>query len=120
MGRPSSKPRGAYGKHLSLREVAGLSQRALAQRLGVDQSNITFWEHWDKPPRGDVLPALAQALNVSIDELLQFEAPKPKPAPVGKARITFERLVQLPRRQQDQILKVINALIAQHDSSKAA
>src|ERR1700729_1439267 len=73
-----------FGQHLmELRRAAGLSQNALAAKLGVPQSNISFWEKWDKPPRGDILPALAEALSVSIDELLGHKTAKHKAAPVG-------------------------------------
>jgi transcriptional regulator with XRE-family HTH domain len=110
-----------FGSHLmELRRTAGLSQNALAAKLGVPQSNISFWEKWDKPPRGDILPSLAQALSVSVDELLGYKAPKRKAAPVGKARHAFDAVSRLPRRQQDQIIKVVNALVAQHATAKAA
>ncbi len=65
-----------FGVHLvELRKAAGLSQNQLADKLGVPQSNISFWEQWEKPPRGEVLPKLAEALGVSMDELLNFKAP---------------------------------------------
>jgi transcriptional regulator with XRE-family HTH domain len=110
-----------FGSHLmELRRAAGLSQNALAAKLGVPQSNISFWEKWDKPPRGDILPGLAQVLGVSVDELLGYKVLKRKAAPVGKARQAFDAVSRLPRRQQDQIIKVVNALVAQHGMAKAA
>ena len=110
-----------FGLHfLELRRAAGLSQNALAAKLGTPQSNISFWEKGDKPPRGDVLPQLAAALGVSVDELLGHKAPKRKAAPVGRARQAFDAVSRLPRRQQDQIIKVVNALVAQHVTAKAA
>jgi transcriptional regulator with XRE-family HTH domain len=97
----------------------GLSQNDLAAKLRVPQSNISFWEKRDKPPRGDILPGLARALGVSVDVLLGYKAPKLKAAPVGKARQAFDAVSRLPRRQQDQIIKVVNALVAQHSSATA-
>lgn len=103
-----------FGVHLvELRKAAGLSQNQLADKLGVTQSNISFWEQWDKPPRGEVLPKLAEALGVSMDELLNFKAPRPKAGPKGKVREAFEAVSKLPRRQQEHVLKVVNALVAQ-------
>lgn len=107
-----------FGSHLAdLRRAAGLSQNELAAKLQVTQSNISFWEQWDKPPRGDILPKLAGSLHVSIDELLGYKPPTQKPAPIGKARLAFEAVSRLPRRQQDQIVKVVNALVSQAQSS---
>jgi len=112
MGRPSTKPRGAFGQRLlALRQAAGLSQRQLASRLGVDQSNIAFWERWDKPPRGEVLPALAKALSVSVDELLGLAKPKRETPPSGKARHLFEAVSKLPRRQQQRILDTVQDML---------
>ena len=77
MGRPSQRPRSDYGKKLvALREAAGLTQQQLADQVGVDQSNIAFWERWGKAPRGEVLPKMAQALGVTVDELLGVAPPK--------------------------------------------
>jgi transcriptional regulator with XRE-family HTH domain len=118
MGRPAQRERPAYGQHLAeLREAAGLTQQQLAAKLGVQQSNIAFWERWDKPPRGDVLPKLAEALNVSADELLGIRAPKPKKqAAKGRLQVVFESASKLPRRQQRKIAEVVEALVAQHAS----
>jgi transcriptional regulator with XRE-family HTH domain len=103
-----------FGVHLAeLRKAAGLSQNQLADKLGVPQSNISFWEQWEKPPRGEVLPKLAEVLGVSMDELLNFKAPKPKAGPKGKVKEAFEAVSKLPRRQQEHVLKVVNALVAQ-------
>src|SRR5262249_46307473 len=118
--RPAQRERPAYGQHLAtLREAAGLTQQGLAAKLGVPQSNIAFWERWDRPPRGGVLPPLAQALSVSVDELLGVSPPKPKKqAAKGRLQQVFEEASKLPRRQQQKIAEVVEALIAQH--AKAA
>ena len=120
MGRPAQTPRPAYGQHLAeLREAVGLTQQQLAEKLGVPQSNITFWERSEKPPRGEVLPKLAAALNVSADQLLGLTPPKPKKqAAKGRLQQVFEEASKLPRRQQQKIAEVVEALIAQH--AKAA
>lgn len=112
MGRPAITPRGAYGSHLlALREAAGLTQKQLADKLGVSVSNVGFWERWDKPPRGDIIPALADALGVSVDVLLGTTPPKPKPAPKGRLHEAFQAAAKLPRRQQQKIAEVVEALL---------
>jgi len=89
---------------MALREAAGLTQQQLADQLGVDQSNIAFWERWGKAPRGEVLPAMAGALNVSVDELLGVTPPKPKKqAAKGRLQQLFETASKLPRRQQEKV-----------------
>ena len=120
MGRPAQRERPAYGRHLTgLRETAGLTQHQLAERLGLPQSNIAFWERSDKPPRGEVLPQLAQALDVSVDALLGVATPKAKrQAAKGRLQLVFESAAKLPRRQQQKILEVVEAMVEKH--TKAA
>jgi transcriptional regulator with XRE-family HTH domain len=117
-----------YGQYLAqLRKEVGLSQRQLARLLGVPQSNITFWEHSDKPPRSDLLPKLADLLGVSIEQLLlptkslqKSHSVQRKGGPVGKARILFDRLALLPRHQQDKALEVMALFISQFEIANHA
>jgi transcriptional regulator with XRE-family HTH domain len=105
----------SFGSRLAAaRKAAGLTQSDLAAKLGVAQSNISFWESWEKPPRGEVLPKIAGAVGASVDALLGLKPAKPKAEPAGKVQQAFAAVAKLPRRQQDHILKVVNALVAQH------
>lgn len=121
MGRPAQSARPAYGQHLAeLREAAGLTQQQLADKLGVPQSNITFWERSEKPPRGEVLPKLSVVLNVSADALLRLAPPKPKKQVAkGRLQLVFESASKLPRRQQQKIAEVVEALVAQRANGDA-
>ena len=57
----------------------------------------------------------ASALNVTADELLGIATPKPKRQTAkGKLHQVFESAAKLPRRQQQQIAEVVQALVAQH------
>jgi len=101
-------------QHLaSLRQAAGLSQAQLAQRLGVHPSNIGFWELSGTPPRGEVLPALARALGVTIDELLGVKSLK-RIAAKGHLQQVFEEASRLPRRQQQKLAEFVKLFVAQH------
>lgn len=51
------------------RLAAGLSQKDLAERLGIVQSAISAWESGEKMPRASQLPALANVLGCTIDDL---------------------------------------------------
>jgi transcriptional regulator with XRE-family HTH domain len=92
---------------------------ALAERLGVNHSNIAFWERWDKPPRGDVLPRLAQALGVTLEDLLQtgVQLKTQHPSVKGKLQKIFEEASRLPRRQQQKILDIIEPFIQKHKAA---
>lgn len=54
----------------SLRETAGLSQSALAKRLGVTRSSVNAWEMGLSIPTAQYIVELSQLLHVSTDYLL--------------------------------------------------
>jgi len=115
------KDRPPLGLRLTeLRQAAGLTQTQLAERIGVHPSNIGFWELSGTPPRGEVLPKLAHALGVSVDTLLGVTPPKPKKqAAKGRLQLVFESASRLPRRQQQKIAEVVEALVAQHANGQS-
>jgi transcriptional regulator with XRE-family HTH domain len=59
-----------FGARLGeLRRAAGLSQKALAQKLGAAQSRIAQWETGVHNPPVTELPNLAAALGVTVADL---------------------------------------------------
>ncbi len=123
MGRKLTKPRSKLGAHLMMLRInAGWSQEDLAQRVGVPQQTIAFWEQTDKPPRSEVLLKLADALDVSIQTLLTENgvvAVKKKGGPNGKLRKIFEDASRLPRRQQEKIAEFVSAFVNQYKQNGA-
>jgi len=118
MARRATKTRHAQGAHLAaLRRAAGLSQAELAKAIGVHQSNVAFWEFSDKPPRSDVLPALAEILGVTFEKLLSpsdSSSQIHRPGPKGKLLKAFEAAASLPRKQQALVEQFVSTLLAQH------
>ena len=127
MPRKSTKTRPPQGVRLAdLRKAAGLSQYELARFVGVPQPNIAFWEQSEKPPRSEVLPKMAEALGVSVEDLLIGEtgkaagrkAAKSNGRPAGKVREVFDRVSKLPRRQQEHIVNWVSAYVSQYEHSR--
>lgn len=121
MTKKSRKHQPKQGERLAeLRKAAGLSQHELARALGVRQSNIAFWEHSRKPPRSDILPGMAQALGVSVEQLLDSSAApiKRRGGPIGKVRKFFELVSKLPRHQQDKIVEVVSVFVKHYQQEK--
>jgi transcriptional regulator with XRE-family HTH domain len=95
----------------ALRQATGLSLRALAEEIGVQPTNLSYWERSGKPPRADLVMPIAEALGVSPEEVLGREKPAHGGLQQGRVREVFEQVQKLPRRQQDQILEVVEALL---------
>ena len=53
-----------------LREAKNMSQKALAENMGVCQQAVAAWETGGKKPRAARLTKLAEILGVTVDELL--------------------------------------------------
>ena len=55
------------------REAAGMSQQALADKLGVARSAVAMWETGQANPRVDKLAEMAELFGCSMDELMRKE-----------------------------------------------
>lgn len=55
-----------------LRQKNGLSQKKLADAIGVAQSSVNYWEKGLRTPSAEVVQKLANYFKVSIDELLDY------------------------------------------------
>lgn len=69
-------------KIAALRRTSGMTQEQLAVRLGVTYQAVSKWENAQSCPDIMLLPALADAFQVSIDQLFGRE---PSPIPVEEA-----------------------------------
>ncbi len=56
-----------------LRKERGLTQRALAERVGVSQQNVSQIEKGDRQPQAEELPRFARALGVPVSSLFPSE-----------------------------------------------
>lgn len=66
-----------FGNKLKeLRQQAGLTQKQLAEQLGVTKSVISFYERSERTPSPDVLRKLASVFHVSTDFLLYIDRVK--------------------------------------------
>jgi len=110
-----SLPMSEEVSHLrKLRLASGLSVRELARQIGQQPTNVSFWERTGKTPRSEVLVDMARVLGVSVEQLLGQTPTRKNPNnPAGKLGRTFEAVSKLPRRQQQKIIEVVEALVAQ-------
>ena len=65
-------------KILYCRKKAGLSQEALAEKLGVSRQAISKWETGESVPELSKLVLLARAFDVTTDWLLSESEPEPE------------------------------------------
>jgi transcriptional regulator with XRE-family HTH domain len=117
-GRPTTKPRTDFGRRMAdARERAGITQQQLAEKLGTSQRAVAHWERDPVALRPDQIAAVADTLNVTTDELLGRSTKDRTPkGPPGKLRLAFEKAHKLPRHEQNQIVKFVEAYVSQYTS----
>lgn len=65
---------GTTGRFICLlRKEKNLTQASLAEKLNISNRTVSKWENGDGFPDITILPELAEALGVSVDELLKGE-----------------------------------------------
>lgn len=53
------------------RKAAGVTQKQLAERMGVYQKDVSRWENGEHAPSIELLAGICKALKVSADKLLE-------------------------------------------------
>ena len=81
------------------RKKAGLSQEALAEKIGVSRQAISKWETGEAAPEISKLPLLARTFGVTADWLLDDEAEFEEDAPEEEVSPEAEAQVDRPAMQ---------------------
>lgn len=102
-----------FGQRLKvIRQGRALTQQELGDKVGVSQRVIAYYESDDAQPPGALLVDLAQALQVTADELLGIEPVKEKvSAKRARLRKRLQRVEKLPAADQRAVLKFVDALV---------
>jgi len=120
-GRPTTRKPTAFGARLiALRNDRGFSQVELAKLSGVPQQRITYYERRGRSPPLDVVVKLAVALGVDVEQLAgAAPAAQKKPGRRSQLDDRVERIRRLPRREQSQLIEVIDALLLKYEANDA-
>ena len=69
-----------------LRKEKGMSQEALAEKIGVSPRAVSKWENDQSCPDISLLPQLAKLLDVTVDELLTGTSNEVRMVPKGQRK----------------------------------
>lgn len=95
------------------RKGATITQVQLAETLSVSQQTVASWEVGRRGVPVSVLPALARALSVSVEALIDEKAPPSKRGPAPQLQQKIERLTSLPKAQQKVVMRMLDGVLAQ-------
>lgn len=60
------------------RKISNVSQKQIADALGIKQAAVSLWEHGRTTPRSNMIPALLEILNISIEDLYGDDEKAPR------------------------------------------
>lgn len=102
--------KGEFSKRLlALLEKNGMSQKELAERIGITEASMSRYMNTDRIPKSSILANMATALHTTSDYLLGTEEE-------GDIDVDYPRIVRLIARNSDSMTKeqkmaIINALL---------
>jgi transcriptional regulator with XRE-family HTH domain len=113
-GRPPTKDAPPFGRRLSaLRKSRGLSQRELAARLETTREIIDYYERRSVNPSLAFIERSAEALGVSVAELLGSEPNhgRNRPGPAPQLAQRLEQIRLLPRKEQEFVIRFLDTVL---------
>jgi len=97
----------------SLRNEHGLTQTQLAETLDLTQQMVASYEVGRRRVPVSLLPAIAAALAVSLEELIGKKEAPAKRGPAPKLQQQIERIQKLPRAKQRFVMEMLDTVIQQ-------
>lgn len=94
------------------RKELGLTQIDLADRIGASQKIITSYERATCQIPVWRLPVLADALGMSVEELLGTEKPQRGRGRESRLEQQLDKVKQLPRSEQQFVIKMLDNALA--------
>jgi len=101
-----------------LRHDQGLTQAALAERVGIHVSQICRYEQGAAQPTLDVIRRLTTALNTNADQLI-FNPDEPG-GDNNEWHLRLEAITHLDHDEQQAIRTVIDGILLRHQARKIA
>jgi len=103
-----------FGERLArLRKARGYTQTELGEILGLSQRMMTYYEREEGRPPAHLLGQMAEALGVSVEELLGLKPVADKPAP-RNTRLwrKLREIEKLPASDRKAVIKLVDGLLA--------
>lgn len=110
---PRTKARATdFGARLTeLRKAAGYTQAELATTLGTSQRMVAYYETRAEHAPPALLPEMAQALGVTVEELLGIKPVRKTKKSDTRLQRRLQQIEKMEARERRQLLQVIDAFI---------
>ena len=97
-----------------LRKERGITQKELADMLGVTQPVVSDYEHGELRVHGELIIRLAEILRTSANEILGQEKNGKTETAMKNRRLQrrLQAIDKLPKRDQQALLRTIDAFLS--------
>lgn len=97
-----------------LRKERGITQKELADMLGVTQPVVSDYEHGELRVHGELIIRLAKILRTSANEILGQEKNGKTETAMKNRRLQrrLQAIDKLPKRDQEALLRTIDAFLS--------
>jgi transcriptional regulator with XRE-family HTH domain len=115
-GRPPSKDAPLFGQRLAAsRRSRGWSQTKLAEKLQTTQKVIDYYERRAANPSLAFIQRAAGVLEIPVAELVggESKAVRSRPGPTPQLALRLEQIRQLPRKQQEFVIRLLDTVLEQ-------
>lgn len=104
-----------HARLAALRKQRGLTQQALADRIGGHVQQLKRYEAGSSQPTLDVIRNLATALSVSSDQLLFG---KDERGPDDDLRLQFEAVSRFDEEEKQVVRSLLEGMILKHEARR--
>ena len=109
------------GRIAALRKARNITQVQLAEKLDISQQTLQSYECGRRRVPVSAMPAVAQHLAVSLDQLFYFptknasaHSTAAKRGPLPQWQQQFARIATLPRAKQQVVMQMLDGVLADH------
>ena len=114
MPRKKQPPTNFGHRLATVRKARGFTQVQLAEKATTTQRAISYYETEAGYPPMPAVAALAQALGVSVDELMGLQEPQPEllrdDPETRRLWKKFQQVRSLPVKDQRAVIRLVNSL----------
>jgi transcriptional regulator with XRE-family HTH domain len=110
-GRPTTRKRTAFGARLvAARTSRGLTQKAVATKMGIERSLVRYYERDAKNPKIESIRRFSNALDVPLEDLLGGKhRPLSKGGPTGELGRLVKSIEKLEPKKRRFVVRLFSS-----------
>ena len=94
------------------RIAVGMTQKELAQKIGVPYQTLQFWENGKRKPKIENILKISDALGISVGEIYGIDEGKGDPNQINRLYLKISEVAEKYGRSEEEIVDWINKCLA--------